>query len=228
MRPGKKLLFLFASGLGLAAVASFAQASTITVTPSATGPIAGVTYDNLNSGTPGPAVTFSGSAAYVTGSSPYNYAAPMLFNGIGASFGDADGTDASRYIAVEGGGSARFQFSSLQSYLGLLWGSVDSFNTLSFYNGSTLVGSVSGTDVTSNANGDQTASGTLYVNLDSSLPFNAVVASSSANAFEFDDIAYGQPATAVPEPSSLIVFGSGVALLAAVLRYRRKTDRADI
>ena len=88
-------------------------------------------------------------------------------------------------------------------YVGLLWGSVDSYNTLSLYNGSTLVGAVTGTDVTSNANGDQGELGTFYVNINSSESFNKVVATSSAYAFEFDNVAYNP--TAVPEPSTFML-----------------------
>ena len=52
-------------------------------------------------------------------------------------------------------------------FLGLWWGSVDTYNTLSFYNGGNLVASFDGTAITTPnaANGNQTAPDTnLYVN----------------------------------------------------------------
>ena len=60
-----------------------------------------------------------------------------------------------------------------------------------------------GDDVTSNANGDQGELGTYYVNINSTQSFNKVVATSSSYAFEFDNVAYN--ATAVPEPSTLVL-----------------------
>ncbi len=219
MNQTKIAVTLLAASLGLALGANPAEASPITVTPSVTGPVAGAIYDNLNSGTAGPAISFTGNTGFVTGSSPYNYAQPVVSNGNGAVFGDANGVDTSRYIAVEGAGSAKFQFNGLQDYLGLLWGSVDSFNTLSFYNGSALIGSITGLDVTANDVGDQSANGTVYVNIGTALPFNAVIASSSGNSFEFDNIAYATP---VPEPTSVAIFGTGLALLGLTLRHRRK------
>lgn len=134
MRQAKNAGLLLAASLGLAlaGVSKPVQASPLTITPSVTGPISGVIYDNLNSNTANPAVTFTGNANYVTGASPYNYAPPVLSNGDGVLFGNANGVDASRYIAVDGGGAAKLSFNSLNNYFGLLWGSVDTFNTLSF------------------------------------------------------------------------------------------------
>ena len=68
-------------------------------------------------------------------------------------------------------------------YFGLLWGSVDNYNTLSFYNGSTLIGTITGADITPTATGDQGVNGTFYVNLVSTTPFDRVVATSSQYAF---------------------------------------------
>ncbi len=99
-----------------------------------------------------------------------------------------------------------------EKYLGLLWGSVDAYNTLSFYNGSTLIGSVTGTDVTSNPNGDQGQFGTFYVNINSAESFDKVVATSSSYAFEFDNVAYN--VSSVPEPSSLaLALAAGIGML---------------
>jgi hypothetical protein len=225
----KSAVLLAASlGLALLGAAKIAEASPITITDSPTGPISGAVYDNLNTTTASPIVSFTGSANYVTGLSAYNYAPPVLSNGNGTMFGNSNGTDTSRYIAVEGGGSAKFLFGATQTYFGLLWGSVDSFNTLSFYDNSTLIGAVTGSAVTSSANGDRTASGTLYVNINSTLPFNTVIASSTANSFEFDNVAYKATPTAVPEPTSLMMFGTGLGLLGLILWRRRLPNRLPL
>ena len=205
--------------VAIAGAVTPAKATPFTITPSATGPVTGAAYDNLNAGAAGPSITFTGNAGYVTGASPYNYAPPVLSNGNGSAFGNANGTDTSQYIAVEGNASAQIHFSGVQQYFGLLWGSVDSFNTLSFYDNAALIGAISGANVTGSAIGDQSANGTYYVNINSSLPFNTVIASSSGNSFEFDNLAYATP---VPEPTSLAIFGTGLALLAFTTRFRRK------
>jgi hypothetical protein len=222
-----KTAIMLLTALGFACIGGpdFAQASPFTITTSATGPLSGISYDNLNVNAGNLPVSFSGNAGYVTGTSAGNYAPPVLSNGNGALFGDANGVDTSRYIAVGGGGSARFSLSGMADYLGLLWGSVDGFNTLSFYNGQTLVGTMSGSNITSSATGDRTANGTLYVDINSSLPFNSVVASSTANAFEFDNIAY-RSATPIPEPSSFLILGSALAGLCLILRRQRKAGTA--
>jgi hypothetical protein len=97
---------------------------------------------------------------------------------------------------------------------------VDNYNTLSSYNGSTLVGTVTGSDVTSSANGNQGEFGTFYVNITSTQSFDKIVATSTSNAFELDNVAYNS--TAVPEPSSFILALVGAAGLVTCTRLRRK------
>ena len=85
------------------------------------------------------------------------YAAPYLSNGNGTLFGDPNnGPDTTTYLTT-GVGSVTLTLPGQEKYAGLLWGSVDAYNTLSFYNGATLVGTATGTDVTASANGDQGA-----------------------------------------------------------------------
>ena len=183
----------------------------ITIDASVGGAPTGVNYANFD-GVPlgtaggmsdGITVSFTTDGQAVQGSQSGLYAAPYLSNGNGALFGDPNnGPDATTYVTT-GIGSVILTLPGQEMYVGLLWGSVDSYNTLSLYNGSTLVGAVTGTDVTSNANGDQGELGTFYVNINSSESFNKVVATSSAYAFEFDNVAYNP--TAVPEPSTFML-----------------------
>ena len=118
-------------------------------------------------------------------------------------------------------------FASQQQYFGLLWGSIDLYNTLSFYNGNTLVGALTGGQVLAGANGDQGVNGTLYVNINSTLSFDRVVATSSEYAFELDNIAYSADPAPVPEPSTYFA-GALLALVFGVqgvrsLRSRKQT-----
>jgi hypothetical protein len=165
-------------------------------------------------------VSFTGDAQAVKGSVPNFYAAPFLSNNNGTLFGDPNnGPDTTTYLST-GTGSVILTMPGEEKYVGLLWGSVDSYNTLSLYDGATLVGSITGTNVTAAANGNQGASGTFYVNITSTESFNRVVATSTQNAFELDNVAYNP--TGVPEPSSLILALVGLAGVVAGKRIRRK------
>jgi hypothetical protein len=199
-----------ALSLCLVGMSSIARAGII-VDASVGGAPTGVNYvnfDTLSLGNAGGSsngvgVSFTGDAQAVQGSESGVYAAPYLSNGNGTLFGDSsNGPDATTFLTT-GIGSVTLTLPGQEMYLGLLWGSVDSYNTLSLYNGATLVGAITGTDVTANANGDQGVNGTYYVNITSTESFNTVVATSSQYAFEFDNVAYNP--TAVPEPSTFFL-----------------------
>lgn len=202
----------------------------IVVDASVGGAPTGVSYanfDNLPLGAAGGVsggitVSFSGTGQAVQGAQSGMYAAPYLSNGNGALFGDPnDGPDSTTYLTT-GTGSVTLILPGLEKYVGLLWGSVDKYNTLSFYNGANLVGSITGADVTANANGNQGASGTYYANITSTDSFDRIVATSSSNAFEFDNVAFNP--TAVPEPSSIIIaFLGGVGVLG--YQFKRRSGR---
>jgi hypothetical protein len=102
---------------------------------------------------------------------------------------------------------------------GMLWGSVDSYNTLSFYSNGTLVGTVTGSQVEASPNGSQSADGSAYIDITSSVAFDTVVATSSSYAFEFDDIAFG--AVAVSEPGSLAMLAASLIGIGFVTRRKR-------
>jgi hypothetical protein len=133
-------------------------------------------------------VTFTAASGVYSGTTTGVAAAPFT----------ASGPDNSNYLAAEPKGSVTVSFNSQQKYFGLLWGSVDNYNSLNFYNNGTLVETLTGSAISANANGNQTASGSYIVNLDfnGTASFNSVVATSSTPAFEFDSIAYA--ATPVP------------------------------
>jgi hypothetical protein len=167
-------------------------------------------------------VSFTGDGQAVQGSQSGVGAAPFLSNGNGTLFGDPNnGPDTTTYLST-GTGSVTMTLPGQEKYFGLLWGSVDTFNTLSFFDGSTLVGSLTGADVTSSANGNQGEFGTFYVNINSTASFDKVVATSSQIAFELDNVAYN--VTAVPEPSSFILaFIGGVGAVTYKLKRRKAT-----
>jgi VCBS repeat-containing protein len=136
--------------------------------------------------------TFSGSghAGVVNGSSSVS-AAPF----VGPLPGSADTTN---YLSVGAGGTETITFDDEQNAFGLYWGSVDSYNTISFYHGETLVASYTGADVTplfpTGNQGSFSSNG--YVEFAGLASFDKVVLTSSSNAFEIDNISAGS----VPAP----------------------------
>jgi hypothetical protein len=229
---------IVASAFALAA-AGAANAALI-VSGSVGGAPTGVVLDNLDwlalgnaggvSPQSGATVSFGGTGQAVTGSVVNTYAAPFLSGSNGNGFGNPigtnqpDGVDATTYITSGSTGSVAGSFAQIllpdnaaggYLYFGLLWGSVDDYNTLSFYNGDTLIGTVTGADVAASPNGDPGVNGTLYVNITSTERFNRVVASSTEFAFEFDNIAFN-----VPGPATLGLLGLGLVGLGFARRRR--------
>lgn len=173
-------------------------------------------------------VNLEPDAAFVTGSSSGVYAAPYLSgnNGVNFGLGNATGANQTQYLTsgstnANAGAEIEIVFNEGQMYFGLLWGSVDTYNSLSFYDGATLVGTVTGGQVTATATGDQGIEGTYYVNLNSDIAFDRVVITSTSYAFELDNIAYSRDQFfAIPEPASLLVWSMLVGSCTLVRRRR--------
>lgn len=233
----KNTIKTFALVAGFSSTFAFSAAEAVVITPSGSvgGAPTGVVHQNFDSLTVGSTsdatigimtVKFLGGGAQpVQGAVGGQYAAPYLSGGNGTGFGgQPDGADTTTYLTT-GVGSVELDFSQNMTYLGVLWGSIDGYNSIAFYDGATLLQSFSGNDILNGANGDQGVNGTLYVNFMSDTLFNRVVLSSSAYAFEFDNVAYNQSipreVDPAPEPITLSVFGAGLAGLGA-LRRRRK------
>lgn len=156
-------------------------------------------------------VTYTGNGNVVTGSLGGITAAPPLTNTTG-------------YLAVPStaqqgsSGSVTITFGADYNYFGLLWGSIDAYNEIRFFDGETLVWSGNGSTVASPANGCQNCANTnRYVNFLFDGPgFDRIVLTSNGRAFESDNHAYGR----VPVPATLLLFGLGFASLAWTARRR--------
>jgi hypothetical protein len=136
---------------------------------------------------------------------------------------NADGN----YQAVQTNGTSTFDFTNVYDdgralgRFSLYWGSIDTYNTLSFLKADgTLVKSFTGVDFPP-ANGSQPAALTnrrITFGFSQADAVTKVRFASSQNAFEFDTLAIA----AVPEPASWAMLIAGFGLIGATMRRRRQ------
>ena len=55
--------------------------------------------------------------------------------------------DTTNYLSIGGNGTETITFASEKNTFGLYWGSLDSYNSIKFYDGTTLVASYTGADI---------------------------------------------------------------------------------
>jgi MYXO-CTERM domain-containing protein len=186
----------------------------------------GESFVNLNGATLGNGVyaidgdTFNETGSptgqgFVTGASSGNYAVPILVPGSTTYSGTylSSGIDPSTPDILS---------FSPQTSFSLLWGSVDTYNTLVFLNSGTPVGTITGGDVLAAplapplSNGSQGPNGSAYVTV-TGVTFNQVEFLSSSNSFEAVVL------TSTPEPALYGILGAGLLGLAGLgVRRRRK------
>ena len=103
------------------------------------------------------------------------------------------GQDQTNYLSIGNHGQQTITFDSVKNSFGLYWGSVDGYNTISFYDGDKLVASYTGSDVApllaDGGRGSFASNG--YVEFLGLAPFNKVVLESSVDAFEIDNVSAG-------------------------------------
>ena len=102
-------------------------------------------------------------------------------------------------------------------------GSLDTYNTLSFYSGGTLVRSFTGSQLTATPDGNQASDLTnrrYYFTFGASDDINKVVFSSTFPAFEFDNIAAA--ISGVPEPATWAMMMLGFGFIGLMMRNNRQ------
>jgi hypothetical protein len=159
------------------------------------------------------------TAAIVSNSLSGKYAAPFVVG--------PNSPDATPYLTVpemndlDHSGYIRVGLSTTANYLGLFWGSIDSYNTIFFSYQGNQVASFTGSAVSIAADGNQTAPGTnTYVNFFDLPVFDSFTLSSAQFAFEVDNIAVGT--SPVPEPATMLLLGTGLVGLAGFGRKKFK------
>lgn len=169
------------------------------------------TYDFNGGPSPFTNVNPVGNLFY-TGSNPNQNANP---------FGDT-----SQYVSVGTSAtpqSATLLVSSFANYIGLYWGSIDTYNNIVITYADNTSDSVNSNlyGLLTPSNGDQGLNGSKYVNIFTDKAIQSITFSSTSKAFEFDNVSIA----AVPEPSTwaMMILGFlGVGFVA----YRRKSGPA--
>jgi hypothetical protein len=155
-----------------------------------------------------------GSAEYMSG----GFGSPQTTN-VGVS---------ANYLST-GPGTITISFVSPVTSFALLWGSIDTGNSLRFNDASNFV--VTGSAVQAAAagfvsNGFQGPGGSAYVVVNTDTPFTSVTATSSVISFEFAPLAASSTPfdpPGAPEPEALTLMAGGILLLAAHrLRSRKR------
>lgn len=146
---------------------------------------------------------------------------PFSIPGVAA----APAGDATLYGFAYPGIDATLTSASSLSSLSFYLGSLDSYNTLSFYSGDTLVQSFTGTQLTipDPANGNQASGNTnrrYFFTFGAADNVNKVVFNTTQPAFEFDNIAAA--ISGVPEPSTWAMMILGFGLVGFSLRSNRR------
>jgi len=180
-----------------------------------TSAVAGATTIDFNSGCG--YATCSGDFALVTGNQSGKYAQPFGVN--------------SQYLSVPNPSpttqNAIFTLGGAADYFGIFWGSIDSYNSISFYLGTSLVASYSGSDIVGQfADGNQLSlNSNRYINFDfGSEAYDSVKLTSTSFAFESDNHAF-KKLVSVTEPTTGLLLLLGLVGLALARRQERISHR---
>lgn len=225
---------LLASTVAQAAVTTSSQGASTFLGPYPGGTTV-VTFDTVAANTPTPFATqgfnFTGTdgagGIVRSGSVPNQYAQPA--------------TSTTNYFVVGSQGvlpsSATVSTLALTDYttFSLLWGSIDTFNSIQFFDNGVQVGQTfTGTDFAappSGPNGNTVSNDTnryVFFTFDGGQRFDTVRFNSSGVAFEMDNLAFGGAGnveTPVPEASTWGMMILGFAGL-GFLSYRRRNRQA--
>ncbi len=188
-----------------AACALQAHALTTTVTYGSTSAEPGAVTIDFDSAPPA-GWSYSGGALFTSNIGGVT-AQPPGSTGNFWSIGTSGGQDGPGVVALAGGAS----------YYGFLWGSPDTYNTVSFYDGATLLGSFTGAAVWPPANGDQSIGRFFNAYAGSGETITSIMFTSTGNAFETDNHAV----VAVPEPETYALMLAGLTAVGFVARRRR-------
>jgi hypothetical protein len=198
--------------------AAQAHAYTATITAGPTSGVAGVTTE-----------TFQGAPVFTQGGSwdifnSSDAGVGLTGNGIylkpGISAQPQKGAVSAddKWASVAGGNSATLSFAAGTNYVGFLWGSVDTYNTVRFFDGASEIaafkGGNGGLGVNEVPQGDGNQAVAQYFNFFAP-SITSVKFESGGNAFEIDNV------SAVPEPGTYALMLAGLGALGFMAKRRK-------
>jgi len=113
-------------------------------------------------------------------------------------------------------GSAMFTLGAKYNYFGLFWGSLDTYNSINFFDDSTLLASFSGSTFVpplqaDGGQGDWDSNRFINFMMTDGMTYNSVELVSNGFAFESDNHAYGNVVLSpVPVPAAVWLFGTAL------------------
>lgn len=112
------------------------------------------------------------------------------------------------------------------TYLGFLWGSIDTYNDFTFFSGTEQLSTIKGTELVASVDAQGNSGQTKYVGLDFSFAdrFDRVRITSTDVAGEFDNIVIGlsgRPTQPVPAPTGIALLAAGLLGLGLRKRLRK-------
>lgn len=137
-------------------------------------------------------------------------------------------SESGNYFSTGGpGASITIDFATAQTSLALLWGSIDGSNEIQFESALGVVqDTLTGVEVQQElaqvfaGEGSQGLGGSAYVDVTAATPFSRIVLTSGVFSFEAAALIGSDTPFTVPEPISLVLFGSGLAAIGMIRRQR--------
>ncbi len=237
----KKALTTLTLGATLLAVVSIPQASaSINIATESLVPPSGLSFYNLNGATLGNTIysPVAGLVINATLVAPATYPSEGFVSGANvnsvyaAPITDSSGDQYAGTYVSTGTGTVTFTFATPQTFFGLLWGSVDASNSITFSGGNTPSTTFTGATLNTlstpgfvGAIGDQGYGGSEYVEFTDTGDFNTVTLTSGQISFEGAEFTSN---AATPEPAFYGLVGSGLAIFGTVLNRRRRKSASDV
>jgi hypothetical protein len=141
-----------------------------------------------------------------------------------SSIGAEPFNDSTNYLSVLGGGSVKVNISGPANQLTFYWGSIDTYNTITFSDGTSFTGASIAPEI---PNGCQTSAACagLVTFQDLTGTFTSFTLTSSSNSFETDNFQVVDTTFSggVPEASTWVMMILGFFSI-GVLAYRRKSS----
>jgi len=204
-----------AVAFGLILASTFSSATTITFGGTAFGPsgasstVAGALVEDFENGLP---ANYTFSVGNTSGG---------IFQGSVPLVASPPANDTSHF-ATSGVGSLTISYATPIRYFGLLWGTVDAYNSITFRSGASSQTWTGSTILSAPAFAG--VNGSAYVNFFATpgTTWDKITLSSSKANFEFDNAAI----SIVPEPAALGLIGLGFGL-AGLGVFKRKKSRSS-